>query len=478
MTDAATADLAEAARSHHVIVVGGGVAGLVAALECAKVGLRVTLVEEAAALGGAVRSAEVGGVVLDAAVEGFWTHEGTVRAFVEELGLDVVPAAPSRPWVVGGPRSAAPLPRQSVLGVPENAWDESVRRVIGWSGTWRAYLDRLRPPLTIGTERSLGRLVRTRMGDKVLDRLVAPGIVATHGVHPDDIDVDLAAPGLSTALTRTGSLGGAVAQLRGDEPSSPEAETIGGGMTRLVDALRDRLVELDAQLHMHTRVAALVRRDDGRWDAETEPARLAPADAVVVATPEREARRLLAPHVPALGARDAASWPVEVVTLVVDAPALDGHPRGDAVYTVPGSHRAVSVVQSTARWPALAARFPDGTHVLRVAFGSRMQPPATAGLDDADAVRLARSEAEALLGLQLTVTAAAREAFETSPPASALGRADMTLGVRGALRAVGGLAATGAWLAGSGLARVVQDAFVEADEVRRTLLWEGRGPRG
>ena len=89
-----------------------------------------------------------------------------------------------------------------------------VRRIIGWRGTWRAYLDRLRPPLTIGQERSLGRLVRTRMGEPVLDRMVAPLSLGAFSIHPDDVDVEIVAPGLNAALTRTGTLAGAVTQVR------------------------------------------------------------------------------------------------------------------------------------------------------------------------------------------------------------------------------------------------------------------------
>lgn len=463
--------LVESARARHVVVVGGGIAGLVGAFECAKFGIRVTLVEEAATLGGAVRWAEVGGIVMDGAVEGFWTREGTVRGLVEELGLDVVTAPPSRPWIAG--RSAAPLPEETVLGIPENPWDESVRRHIGWSGAWRAYLDRLRPPLTIGHERSLGRLVRTRMGAKVHDRLVAPVSLAVYGVHPDDVDVEAVAVGLSAALTRTGSLGGGVALLRGAEPSAPELETIDGGMARLADALRDRLLDLAVDVRTTARVTALTERADGRWEVEASgTAPIPPADAVVVATPEAEARRLLAPHVPVLGAEDLASWPVEVVTLVVDARDLDGHPRGDAVFAVPGAHRAVGLVHSTARWPGLAERMPAGAHVLRIMFGTQAEEPATAALDDADAAELAHSEAEALLGIPLVVTAAHREVLETSPALSTLGHGAATAAVREALASVRGLAATGAWLSGPGLSPVVLDAFAQADEVRRALLWD------
>ena len=237
MTDAAS--LARAVRSRRVLVVGGGMAGLVAAHECAKIGLRVTLLDRAPVVGGAIRTVEVGAHTLDAAVEGFsGGARGTVAALAAELGLEVVHANLPQTWVAGAPGGAAPLPAGGVLGIPQNPWDEHVRRIIGWRGAWRAYVDRLRPPLTIGQERSLGRLVRTRMGDTVLERLVAPLSLSTFGIHPDDVDVEVAAPGLSAALTRTGSLAGGVAQLVGERPAHPAPlATVEGGIAQLVDAL-------------------------------------------------------------------------------------------------------------------------------------------------------------------------------------------------------------------------------------------------
>ncbi|MFT3797555.1 FAD-dependent oxidoreductase [Microbacterium sp.] len=55
MPDPQTPDLAERAHGTHVVVVGGGVAGLVAAWECAKLGIAVTVLEASDRLGGASR---------------------------------------------------------------------------------------------------------------------------------------------------------------------------------------------------------------------------------------------------------------------------------------------------------------------------------------------------------------------------------------------------------------------------------------
>src|SRR5690606_30249852 len=119
-------------------------------------------------------------------------------------------------WLAGLPGGiAAPLPKGGVLGIPAVAFAKDVVRIIGWRGAWRAYTDRMRPLLTIGQERSLGRLVRTRMGDLVHDRLVAPVTAGVYSANPDDIDVDIAAPGLNAEMSASGSLSGGVANLLG-----------------------------------------------------------------------------------------------------------------------------------------------------------------------------------------------------------------------------------------------------------------------
>lgn len=502
-------DLAARAAERHVVVVGGGIGGLIAARECAKVGMRVTLIEAAEAPGGAVRRTELGGVVVDAGAESYATRGGHVRALLVELGLAdrIVEPAPGGAWLAGIPGTgAAPLPAGGILGIPANPFQEDVRRVIGWPGAWRAYLDRVRPPLTIGHQHSLGRLVTSRMGVKVRDRLVAPVTSGVYSASPEEIDVDVAAPGLNAALARVGSLSGAVQALR-DQGAARAAkapgsavEGIDGGMHGLVDALVADLGRLGVDVRMRTAAERIVRSGDA-WTvtavapadpeasdtadtAESDaPGGQEPtadvvgeltADAVIVAVDEAAARRLLSDAVPALAVAGVAPAPeIEIVTLLLDARALDAAPRGTGVLTVPGSHTAKALTHSTAKWRWLRAAAGD-RHIVRVSFGTQGEAAATAGLDDG-AAALALAEASALLDVPLpasSLIAAHRGRFVQSQPASVIGVAERRAAARAAVRAVPGLAAVGAWLAGTGLAQVIPDAKEEAGRLRGALLWE------
>ncbi|MBF0816716.1 protoporphyrinogen oxidase [Microbacterium paludicola] len=473
--------LFEHAHATRVAVIGGGIAGLVAAREFAKVGMTVTLLEATDRLGGAIRSGEVDGIALDLGAESFATRGGHVRRLIDELGLGDAVVEPNRAgaWVAGLPGGkAAPLPKGGILGIPANPFAEDVRRVIGWAGAWRAYLDRLRPPLTIGHERSLGRLVRSRLGSAVLDRLVAPVTSGVYSARPDDIDPDIAAPGLNAALTRAGSLTGAVAELtaaRSGEGKAPGAAVQGlaGGIGRLVDALAASLREQGVDLRTTTPVASLDRAGGGwriRVGEETVE-----ADVVIVATEESAARALLAPHVPGLAAEPPAPGPVvHVVTLVLDAPELAAAPRGTGVLTVPGAFRAKALTHASAKWSWIAERAGSRRQVVRVSFGAQGEAPVTDGMADDEIAALAVEEASALLGVplkraQLRGFAIAR--FAQSQPAATIGLREATERTREAIRSVPSLGAAGAWLAGTGLAQVVPDAAEEADRVRRGALF-------
>ncbi|MCU1479558.1 MAG: hypothetical protein JWQ19_344 [Subtercola sp.] len=251
------------------MVVGAGVGGLVAARELARSGLAVTVIDAAETAGGCVATHSVAGIRLDSGAESFATRGGTVADYLRELGLGASLVTPnSRGAWLQLQGKAAPLPKNTLLGIPGVPLATDVRVILGWPGAFRAQLDRVLPFVRVRKEADLGDLVRRRMGRKVLDRLVAPVVSGVHSAHPDVVDVQAVAPGLTTAMTNQGSLSGAVMSLlarrgQGPAPAVPAAAAdfadggrsapaeppgarpapgsavggIDGGMYRLVEAL-------------------------------------------------------------------------------------------------------------------------------------------------------------------------------------------------------------------------------------------------
>jgi oxygen-dependent protoporphyrinogen oxidase len=488
---------AAAALNTGVVVIGGGVAGLVAALECARIGLSVTVLERAATPGGCVGRVELAGLTLDSGAESFATRGGTVEELIAELGLesDVVSPRPSGAWLVmPGPRGgldAAPLPKTGMLGIPANPLGDDVRRIIGWGGAIRAYAYRLKPILRIGRARSLGELVRKRMGAKVLDRLVTPISSGVYSANPDDLDLDVVAPGLNEAMTRAGSLSGGVGELVETRRAGSAVLGLRGGMHRLVDALLAELARFDATVVTSAEVVGLERvpsvsgeasPDDADAVSWRATARIGGDELVVaaryaiVAAPAHASRPLLATSVDGWAdvpdGPDAAS--VELVTLVLAAPALAAAPRGTGVLVAAGAPgvAAKALTHSSAKWEWVAeAAAPH--QVVRLSYGRAGAANPLDGLDDDAVADLAVADASALTGVPLDpsmLVGAARTPWRDALSHAALGQRERVLALEAAVAGTPGLEVTGAWLSGTGLASVVPHAKAAAARIRHDAV--------
>ena len=81
------ADALLRARRTRVVVVGGGVAGLVSALEWAKIGAQVTVLDAAGRLGGSLETALLDGIPVDLVADAFPAQAPALAGVIDELRL-------------------------------------------------------------------------------------------------------------------------------------------------------------------------------------------------------------------------------------------------------------------------------------------------------------------------------------------------------------------------------------------------------
>jgi oxygen-dependent protoporphyrinogen oxidase len=458
------------------VVIGGGIAGLVTAWELARAGRSVTVLEAGPELGGAIARHRVGGLTLDAGAESFATATSAVVDLITDLGLsdDVVVPNPVGAWV-RHTRGSAPLPTDSLLGIPAHPLARDVRRVLGPVGAVRASADLLLPRRLGSAAPTLGAVVGTRMGRAVVDRLVEPVAGGVYSTDPDELEMDSVQPKLRATVHEAGSLARAVRALRAT--SARPGSAVGGlvgGLYCLVEALRGALLELNAGIRTGVDVDHIRSTDDG-WHVVVAGAEGLTAQDVVLAVPGMEIGRLLAPLQITVPQTAGATSTVKLVTLVVDEHALDAHPRGTGILVSRHATgvRAKALTHATAKWPWLAQAAGPGHHVLRLSYGrGDEQVP-----DNLTEVALA--DASELLGVRLdasTLIDSAEVTWIAALPRPQAGHRAAMDRLRKDVRGHNGLHITGSMLEGTGLAAVVAGARSTARHLL-SVTTQARGPK-
>ncbi|MCG7309594.1 FAD-dependent oxidoreductase [Brachybacterium sp. ACRRE] len=506
--------------STRVLVLGGGLAGLLAARRHARGGARVTLVERREDVGGAVRGVDLGGLVVNAGAEAYGTGSGAVDALLSDLGLGervVSPRAGLGSRVVSD-AGALVSPPGGLLGIPGDPLSREVRAALGTTGALRAWAERLLPAsVGFADGVSVAEYVRRRMGARVAERLVAPIIGGVHSADPHTLELASVLPHLEETVRETGSLAAAVRRLRPQPHASAgtAVRALDPTMALLPGALADDLLSHGGAMLSGTR-AVSVRRGgtdaaeiqpgdpDAAWQVRLEGAHTGTlaADHLVIATDPGTARDLLlgngaaeadgsdagtgtgpgvgtgagadadADHGLAEVARAIPPSPavaVRLVLLALDAPELDAFPSGTGALVAPGTRgiRAKGLTHASAKWEhverAARERFGPHAHVLRLSYGRPGEVlPGDDALTDELVTDLALADASAILG-----TALSREQLRAARTVT--WRRTMRQarpGHRAALedldRILGSaglpLELTGAWRAGTGL-----DALVRHD---------------
>lgn len=438
----------------RVAVVGGGIAGLAAALELSAAGADVTVFEKSDRVGGKVRVSDVGGLPVDEGADAMVVRVPEGRHLAEAVGLGTELVSPATGeagiWTRGRVRA---MPTGTVMGVPGDLAALARSEVLSARGVARVPWDLVLPGAAPREDVSVGAYVAARLGREVVDRLVDPLLGGVYAGHADQLSLHATLPQLVGPVASHRSLLQAVRDVRpSGPPGSPVFQGLPGGMGRLPAAVAAVAAASGAALRLGSTVRGLSRRPDG-WRLELGSAAAPEAydvDAVVLAVPAGPAARLLRPvdAAAAEGLASIAYASMAIVTLVLAGPP-PGRGSGYLVPAVEG-RLTKAVTFASRKWAHYSTSGGSDRAVVRCSVG-RFGGEADLQRDDAELVAGVLAELQAAVGPVPPLVDSRVTRWGGGLPQYAPGHLELVGRIKAAVARHPGLAVAGAAYGGVGV---------------------------
>ncbi|SDL47900.1 oxygen-dependent protoporphyrinogen oxidase [Glycomyces sambucus] len=447
----------------RVLVAGGGITGVAAAhrlRERLGPDAEIIVAEQSMRLGGKIRTADFAGRAVETGAESLLAARPEAVDLARAVGLGdaiVHPAALKPALSIGG--ELVDFPAGHMMGIPGDPAD------VAAIANAKERPDNGLPILEAGQDMSVGALVRARLGDEVLDRLVAPMLAGVYAGDVDRLSVRAVMPQLAAALERHARLTEAVAEIKRPAPAGkPVFATIDGGLDRLVTAT-SAAARAEIRLGMTVRE---LRETPRGWEVITGPVPdpiKVTADAVVLAVPASPAADLLRAVAPEAA---AALSGVAYASVALAAFAFDkvDLPERSGFLTPASEGKTVKAATfASKKWPHLGRR----RQIVRVSMG-RLGEEALLQYDDATLAKTALRELGEHLGQRLPDPVEQRiDRWGGALPQYAPGHVARVAAAREALARHRGLAIAGAAVDGVGIAACVASGRDAADRIADAL---------
>ncbi|MEU9064718.1 protoporphyrinogen oxidase [Streptomyces sp. NPDC048430] len=461
-------------RTGHVVVIGGGIAGLAAAHRLLDSGLRVTVLEATERLGGKLMTGEIAGTRVDLGAESMLARrpEAVELATAAGLGDRLQPPATATAsvWTRDALR---PMPKGHVMGVPGDP--SALSGVLSPEGLARIAEERDLTPTAVGDDVAVGSYVADRLGREVVDRLVEPLLGGVYAGDAYRISMRAAVPQLFEAVKEGGPLLDGVLRIQeraaARQQTGPVFQGIEGGIGTLPGAVADAVRAGGAEILMETPVLGLTRTGEG-WAVRTD-SRVIAADALVLATPAWSASTLLAAECPAasveLAAVEYAS--MALVTMAFRRTDIENTEalRGRSGFLVPpvDGRTIKAATFSSNKWQWVADAAPD-LFVLRTSVG-RYGEEEHLHREDSELVAASLGDLASAAGLTARPVDTEVTRWIGGLPQYPVGHLSRVARIREEVAKLPGLRVCGAVYDGVGIPACVASAHRAADEIAQDL---------
>ena len=457
----------------NIAIIGAGLAGLTAAYELRNSGHKVDVYEATDRIGGKLYTVAFEAGPTDMGAEAFMARRKDAVEFFTEVGVGDSLVEPSGlrslVWVDGEARG---LPTGGVMGIPSHS--ETVKHLVSDETAQRIDDEANRDGFTwdTGGDMNVGKLVRDRYGDEVVDNIVSALLGGVYSCTADDLGVRATIPQLAAELDRlaesgdgTVHLSTAIANLERSRKEMPTGQgavfnAFRNGYQELYEALAEKS---GADIYIDAFVSSISREGEGFRIKGGEDTVY---DHVILAVPAPTAALLLKEIAPEAAEKLQTVQLANSAVVGMRFATDEGLPENSGVLVANGAEdvKAKAFTLSSRKWPHLAER---GGALVRASFGRFGDNIALTATED-DLVDWALDDLKTVTGFD--GREAGLEEIYVQRWFGGLPRfdehhLDTVAAVRSLLDDVAGISVTGAWASGVGVPAVVADARVVAKQL-------------
>jgi oxygen-dependent protoporphyrinogen oxidase len=453
----------------RVAVVGGGIAGLTAALTLQERNHDVTLFEASDRLGGKLHTDRPDGLLIDTGPDSFLSSKPAALQLVEQIGLtpSVINTLPDGGGTFILRRGKLmPLPEGITLLVPAEARAIARTPLLSPLGKIRMALDYVIPARKDEADEAVGAFVRRRVGREAFERMAEPLLSGIFAGDADRLSLLSTFPRLRETERKHGSvIKGAIAQrrqMRGATPPSGPRRTpfvsLTGGLSELIDGIAARLERTN--ILTTSSVTAVELHDAGVTLAANGVS--ANFDGVVFATPAWATAALLTDSDAELGKLLNGIEYVSSATVSLAFRDADvAGKQGGRGFVIP---RAEGRTLTAVTWTSskFGGRVPEGTVLLR-GFVGRAGNEEPAFLPEDELLSVVLHELRDILGIHAEPTLTRVYRWHRALPQYNLGHPERLTEIDLRLTHHPSIALTGAAYRGVGIPDCITDATTQAN---------------
>ncbi len=440
------------------VVIGGGIAGLSAALEISGFfsghmsAPRVEVLESSDSVGGTISTVRKDGFIMERGPDSFFADKETLE-FCSKTGISsrlLGTSERDRKVFMMENGVAVPLPDGFFMIAPRRIAPFLLSPLFSLGCKLRTLAEVFIParPASAGDE-SVSSFVRRRFGDEILRKAAAPlvggiycasaDVLGAESVLAEFVGMERERGSVLRSLVREAKKDGGESGARFGGFFSPE-----GGMSEMVDAVLEKLPQ--GCVRKGFSVLSVRKKGDG-WEIVSRDGEKIEADAVVVAVPCHAAASMLAETDAELSrlllsVKHSSCAVVNFACETADVPDI---PPGFGMIVADAREGEVFACSFLSR--KFANRAPDGFSVIRFF----MKGDEVCGLGEGEIVLRARRAAEKMFGALKPPLISVVGKYGERMPIYGVGHGEIVSGIESAADSLGGITFAGAAYGGVGV---------------------------